>query len=203
MSWCVPLWVYLSWDSQHFGELSNCLLSHIRKDFGTSQVALVVKNQHASAEDARDVGLIPGSRRSHGVRNGNPLQYSCLENSTDRRAWQALVHGAAKSWIWLRDWAYTLGKFSAIISSNTFLGLFLFSFYDLYNANVGALNVDPEVSQTVFISLHFFFFILFCRSDFHHSVFQLTYLFCLTYCAIDSFYYIFHFNYCITHLFVL
>ena len=124
---CVPLWVYLSWDSQHFGELSNCFLSHIRKVLGTSQVALVVKNQRASAEDARDVGLIPGSRSSYGVRNGNPLQYSCLENSMDRGAWQAIVHGATKSWTWLRDWAHTLGKFSAIVSSNTFLGLFSLS----------------------------------------------------------------------------
>ena len=123
---CVPLWVYLSWDSQHFGELSNCFLSHTRKVLGTSQVALVAKNQRASAEDARDVGLIPGSRRSYGVRNGNPLQYSCLENSMDRGAWQAIVHGVAKSWTWLRDWAHT-GKFSAIVSSNTFLGLFSLS----------------------------------------------------------------------------
>ena len=44
-----------------------------------------------------DVGLIPELGRSPGGGNGNPLQYSCLENSMDRGAWQASVHGFAKS----------------------------------------------------------------------------------------------------------
>ena len=44
-----------------------------------------------------DVGLIPELGRSPGGGNGNPLQYSCLENSMDRGAWQATVHGFAKS----------------------------------------------------------------------------------------------------------
>ena len=48
-----------------------------------SQVALVVKNPHANAEDIRDVGWIPGSGRSPGEGHGNPLQYSCLENSME------------------------------------------------------------------------------------------------------------------------
>ena len=43
-------------------------------------------------------GSIPGLERSPGVGNGNPLQYSCLENSMDREAWQTTVHGVAKSW---------------------------------------------------------------------------------------------------------
>ena len=43
-----------------------------------------------------DEGLISGSRRSLGVGNGNPLQYSCLENSMDRGAWQAIVHGVTE-----------------------------------------------------------------------------------------------------------
>ena len=47
--------------------------------------------------DARDAGSIPGSGRSPGEGNGNPLQYSCLENSKNRRAWQAAVHGVAES----------------------------------------------------------------------------------------------------------
>ena len=55
-----------------------------------SQVALVVKNLPANAGDARDKGLIPGLGRFLGVRNGNPLQYSCLENFTDRGAWQSM-----------------------------------------------------------------------------------------------------------------
>ena len=51
-----------------------------------SQLALVVKKSPASAGDAREVGLIPGSRRSPEGGNGNPLQYSCLKNSMDRGA---------------------------------------------------------------------------------------------------------------------
>ena len=51
----------------------------------------------ANARDKRDVGSIPGSGRSPGEGNGNLLQYSCLENPTDRGAWQAAVHVVAKS----------------------------------------------------------------------------------------------------------
>ena len=49
-----------------------------------------------SACNAGDLGLIPGSGRSPGEENGNPLQYSCLENPTNRGPWQATVHGFAK-----------------------------------------------------------------------------------------------------------
>ena len=59
----------------------------------TFQVVLVVKNPPASAGDTRDMGSIPESGRSPGIGNGNPLQYSCLENSMDRGTWQASVHG--------------------------------------------------------------------------------------------------------------
>ena len=50
-----------------------------------------------SAYSAGDPGLIPGSGRSLGEGNGNPLQYPCLENPMDRGAWQATVHGVAKN----------------------------------------------------------------------------------------------------------
>ena len=83
------------------------------KEFGSawsSQVVLVVKNLPANAGDMRDVGLIPGSGRSPGGGNGNALQYSCLENPTDRGAWQATVHGVRKTdtdttedWTWLKQ----------------------------------------------------------------------------------------------------
>ena len=56
----------------------------------------MVKNPPASAGDARDKGLIPGSERSPGGGNGNPLQYSCLENFLDREAWRAIVHKVMK-----------------------------------------------------------------------------------------------------------
>ena len=57
----------------------------------------MVKNPPAHAGDLRDVGLIPGLERSPGEENGNPLQYSCLENPMDRGAWQATVHRVEQS----------------------------------------------------------------------------------------------------------
>ena len=57
-----------------------------------SQVLLVVKNPPANSRDVRDVGSIPGSGRSPGGGLGNPPQYSCLGNPTDRGAWQVTVH---------------------------------------------------------------------------------------------------------------
>ena len=57
----------------------------------------MLKNLPASAGDAGDSGLIPGSGRSPGRGNGNPFQYSCLENSMDRGAWWATVGGIEKS----------------------------------------------------------------------------------------------------------
>ena len=62
----------------------------------TSQVALVVKNLPANAGDTRDTGSVPGLGRSPGGGHGIPLQYSCLENSMDRGALWAAVHGVAE-----------------------------------------------------------------------------------------------------------
>ena len=56
----------------------------------------MVKNSPANAGDSGEVGLIPGCGRSPREGNGNPLQYSCLENPMDREAWQATVHGGHK-----------------------------------------------------------------------------------------------------------
>ena len=71
-----------------FNSLPQCLLSTFCGQQGASQVVLVVKNlpANASARDVRDMGLIPGLGRSPGEGNGNPLQYSCLENPMDRGA---------------------------------------------------------------------------------------------------------------------
>ena len=64
----------------------------------------VVKNHLASAEDSTRTGYsIPGSGRFTAGGNGNPLQYSCLENPMGRGAWQATVHGVTKSWTWLSN----------------------------------------------------------------------------------------------------
>ena len=67
------------------------LVKRITVTFGGSEVT-------ASASNAGDPGSIPGSGRSPGEGNGNPLQYSCLKNPMDRGAWRATVHGVAKSW---------------------------------------------------------------------------------------------------------
>ena len=62
-----------------------------------SQVVLMVKNPPANAGDLRDPNAIPGLGRSPGGENGNPLQYSCLENSMDQEP------GGLKSWAWLKQ----------------------------------------------------------------------------------------------------
>ena len=62
------------------------LISSECKGYRASQVALVVKNPPADAEDTRDMGSIPESGRSPGGGHGNPFQYSCLENPMNRGA---------------------------------------------------------------------------------------------------------------------
>ena len=57
----------------------------------------MVKNLPANAGNSGDTSSVPGSGRSPGEENGNLFQYSCLGNSTDRGAWQAIVHGVAES----------------------------------------------------------------------------------------------------------
>ena len=69
---------------------------------GASQMSLVVKNLLASAGGIRDVGSIPGSRRSPGGGHGDPLQYSCLENPMERGVLWATVHELTKSWTQLK-----------------------------------------------------------------------------------------------------
>ena len=67
------------------------------KTIQTSQVVPVLKNLPAKVGDRRDVGSIPGSGRSPGGGNGNPLQYSCLENPMNKGAWWATAYGVTKS----------------------------------------------------------------------------------------------------------
>ena len=66
-------------------------------------MAQLVKNPSANAGETRDMGSTPGSGRSPGEGNGNLLQHSCLENLINRGAWQATVHGVAKSQTQLSD----------------------------------------------------------------------------------------------------
>ena len=69
----------------------------LRIKHGASQEELVVKNIPANAGDARDASSISRLERSPGEGNGTPPQYACLENSMDRGAWRAAIHGVAKS----------------------------------------------------------------------------------------------------------
>ena len=80
-----------------------------RLSSSSSTVAPVVKNLPVNAGDVRDSGSIPESERSPGEGNGNPLQYSCLENSMDRGASKAIVRGVTQSRMrrkWLSTHAY-------------------------------------------------------------------------------------------------
>ena len=64
--------------------------------FGLPMWQLVVKNPSSNAGEIRDAGSISGLGRSRGGEHGNPLQYSCLENLMNRRAWQDTVHGSQR-----------------------------------------------------------------------------------------------------------
>ena len=74
----------------------------------------------ASDCNVGDLGLIPGWGRCSGEGNGNPLQYSCLENSMDGGAWWATVHGVTKSWTRLSDFTFT---FNVILTVSLFCKL--------------------------------------------------------------------------------
>ena len=84
----------------------HCLIKENRLPL----VAQLVKNLPANAGDTRDAGSIPGLERSPGEVNGNPLQYSCLENPMDRGAWRATVSGVAKSQTWLCTHVHDKGE---------------------------------------------------------------------------------------------
>ena len=78
--------------------------------FGSHLCGLVFpggSDGEVSAYHAGDLGSVPGSGRSSGEGNGNPLQYPCLENSMDRGAWWATVRGVARSRTRLSDFTFT------------------------------------------------------------------------------------------------
>ena len=92
----------------------------------------VVKNPPANVGD---VGSIPGLGRSPREGNGNPLQYSCLENSMGRGAWRGIVHGVTKSQTWLSDWAPTMPTVENIKEMDKFLDT-----YNLSRMNHGEMQ---------------------------------------------------------------
>ena len=99
----VTLKFYLEVKFFHFTVASGDFLlfpRHIKGFPGGSEVK-------ASACNVGDLGSIPGLGRSPGEGNGNPLQYSCLDNPMDGGAWWATVHGIAKSWTRLSDFTQT------------------------------------------------------------------------------------------------
>ena len=81
-----------------FGQPNTCLWLTKKKLGSSSELPkwAVIKNIPANVEDIRDMGLIPGSGRSPGIRNNNPSQYSCLDNSMDKGASWATVHGVTR-----------------------------------------------------------------------------------------------------------
>ena len=89
--------------------LYHCATREAQKDIYPTLLGLgfpggsVVKIPSANAGGARDLGSIPGSGKSLGEKNGNQLQYSCLENSMDRGDWWASVHVVTKSWTGLSN----------------------------------------------------------------------------------------------------
>ena len=84
---------------------------------------------------AGDTGSIPGSKRSPGEGNGNPLQYSCLENPIDRGAWWGTLHGVEKSWTWLSDWTQRFGIYY-LFKYNTAFYLVMLGFSIITNLYV-------------------------------------------------------------------
>ena len=88
----------LAWRIPGMGEPGGLLsMGSRRVGHDWSDLAVAGSSDHKeSACNAGDPGLIPGLGRSPGERNGNPLQYSCLENPMDRGAWRAIAHGFTK-----------------------------------------------------------------------------------------------------------
>ena len=84
-------------------QVANVKLASKHRNIRASQVALVVKNQPVNVGVVRDMSSIPGSGRPPGGGHGNPLQYSCLKNPTDRGAWGATVYWVEKSQTRLSD----------------------------------------------------------------------------------------------------
>ena len=132
--------------------------------YWTSQVALVVKNLPANAGDVRDAGSIPESEGFPGGGNGNPLQYSCLKNPMDRGAWWATIHRVAKSWIRLKDLAYTHTPF--IMLQYIFFYTQLFSVHSCFYTQLFELFFYTQLFEMFYrermLSFVTYVFCIFC-----------------------------------------
>ena len=109
-------------DTGHWPQIAEVHLkgmTAVSPDFASShteRTSLVAQMVKASAYNAGDLGFIPGLGRWPGEGNGSPLQYSCLENPTDRGDWQATVHGVIKSRTRLNDFTFTFIHRKGLIS---------------------------------------------------------------------------------------
>ena len=108
----------------------------------------------ASAYSVGDLGLISGLGRSPGKGNGNPLQYSCLENSMDWGAWWATVHGVAKSPTWLSDFTHSWLFYCMILWIQQTYLLFFFFFLIFH---------IPSKRKWEFMQKYFWLVLLVCK----------------------------------------
>ena len=123
---------------------------------GLIATSLVAQRVKRLSTNVGDQGLIPGSGRSPGEGNGNPLQYSCLENPTDRGAWWATVCGAVKSWTRLSNFTFTFlltyqtpnARPTRVISHSKCLQLFSILFTSLLSAALCGSHVWDLSSLT-------------------------------------------------------
>ena len=99
----------------------------------------MVKNPRASTEDTRSAGLIPGLGRFPGEGNGHPLQYSCLENLMDRKAWWATVYGIANSWTRLSTSPHFMFNKQVLLSKSILLIL------------LQTITLHKEVGQAMYL----------------------------------------------------
>ena len=116
------------------------------------------KEPSANAGDIRDAGAIPGSGRSPGGGLGSPLQYSCLENSMDRGAWWATVHGIAKSWTRLKRRSTLMHSVSLVLRMQVYPWLNTVLSSECHLPAVHGLGTSPFVgliqhSRAVFCSV--------------------------------------------------
>ena len=107
------------------GRLQSIGSQRVGHEWVTSLSLSAGKESTCNAEDAGEVGSIPGLGIRPGGGHGNPLQYSCLENSMDGGAWWATVHGVAKSWTRMSDFTFTFFHIAPNIAEYSFLEISL------------------------------------------------------------------------------